>query len=50
MGGTGRQREAGASSAASCTEHIFVVLGIACTCGTWLNARKTLRVRLQCSS
>lgn len=49
-GGMGRQREAGVNSAARSTEHVFIVLGIACTCGTWLSARKTLRVRLHCSS
>lgn len=42
--GVGGQREA------SGTQLVLVVLGIACTCGTWSNARKTLRVRLQHSS
>lgn len=41
--GVGGQREG------SGTQRVLVVLGIACTCGTWSNARKTLRVRLQLS-
>lgn len=44
MAGVGGQREA------SGTERVLLVLGIACTCGTWSNARETLRVRLQHSS